>query len=165
MKKAISILLVILMMAGFTGVVFAGATQQYEMPVVTTIEAAWNARPWGRTDLRVSPETFAITLHFEDGTSEVLTNWDSGPVALWWAVRDEFDPVTRTVTFTYVDTNLAYAFYGRRWLDYDDYTEAFRATLPQTSFTFPQPIAWQQAFSSFFQTTLRWFFLGWIWMR
>jgi len=157
MKKILSIVLAILIAASTAAVVSAqvpeaGIDEQslvFELPVVTDIEAEWNGEIlisiWG--GLRFNPENVAVTVFFEDSEPEVLERW-SGSVSggnqgsSAWEVFWIFDRETNVVTFFYSDSNLWDAFWGEQ--DFgcccevtDEAYEAFRATLPQDSFTVP----------------------------
>jgi len=139
MKKIVSVLLVAVLLAGF-GAIAAAYTDYSALPTVASLEVEWSGeiRLWNGVDLYIFEDEFTVTLHYADETSRVLTEWNSGPTYLWWSVMYLLDHSRRTVTFFYVDTNLTYAFYGRRYIATSmEYTEEFLATLPTTTITFP----------------------------
>ena len=117
----------------------------FELPVVTGIDAKWNGEVlfnyyW--FELYFSSENVEITVTFDDGSSEVLTSWygEGGGASnyWWWEIFYEYDAAASKVIFYYIDSNLYMAY-----LDTLDDPEAeydwgaLSATLPRASFAVP----------------------------
>jgi len=139
-KKLLSILLALALCLGCA--VCASAAQlaesaqaeaqslQFELPVVTAIEAAWNGEIllnlWAEP--LFTPGNVAVTVYFEEGEPEVLSIWSAQGGGSWytqgrewfWRVDYEYDSDANSVTFYYVDTN-----------------NPDREEAPQASFSFP----------------------------
>lgn len=141
MKKLLSIALAVLMLGMSVAVgavaAFEETSLQFELPVVTGIEAVWDGELdlGSNLNLRFGPNNVTVTVSFEDGDPEVLTRWDGGN--RWphrWQVFTRVDFDLGVVTVFYSDGLLereAGIFCCCEW------TDEFLATLPQDSFEFP----------------------------
>ncbi|MCL2446670.1 MAG: hypothetical protein FWD06_07885 [Oscillospiraceae bacterium] len=147
MKKSLTILLVVFLLTMAT-LLPASATNvqswQFEMPelAVIAIEAQWNGQiEFARWTLwpDFSPSNVALTLWFEDGTSEVLTHWRVTGDDWFWRVHVEHC-IDNNVTLVYENSNFRDAFlqeHDLEWLDWEMWDEYF-STLPRTiPFDFP----------------------------
>jgi len=161
MKKLFSILLTACLLAGLA--LQAVATPPplelpdlpFPLPKVTGIEAVWN----GGIEIcnyDLVPYFYSgnvdIKLVYEEGKSDVLTDWDGRALNWHWNVRYGIEYIssdTLSVTFYYEDSFLQSAYTGakRDWYDdwYDwqyngflsDALAAYVATLPHTTITVP----------------------------
>ena len=95
---------------------------QFELPVVTAIEAVWNGEllldSW--LNPAFNPQNVTVTVYFEEGGPEALHRWYGSGYEWYWQVFYDFDRDAGRVTFTYRDTN---------WEDYEE--------LPQSGFSVP----------------------------
>ncbi|MCL2494127.1 MAG: hypothetical protein FWE98_00540 [Oscillospiraceae bacterium] len=134
MKKLLSALLAVVLCFG--GAVCASAALpapglqltpalQFELPVVTAIEAEWNGEVllYGWLEPYFSPDNVTVTAYFGEGEPEVLTHWNASSPEWFWYVIYEYDWDANSVTILYMDSNL---------------TDTDAVDLPQASFDFPE---------------------------
>ncbi|MCL2195006.1 MAG: hypothetical protein FWB76_03555 [Oscillospiraceae bacterium] len=160
MKKLLSVVLAGVMLLGMFGL-GAGAliddhTLQFELPVVTAIEAQWNGEillgtGWfaddsnGDKQLLVpffNPTNVDVTVHFDDGTYELLSAWwggiSSGHGWQEWDVQVWYNPRSNVVTARYGDSRIREAALEEAgcccYVDWG----AVEASLPQTTVDFPE---------------------------
>jgi len=113
MKKVLAgVLAVVIAMGCAVGV---GAAEVPGVKKVTGIEAVWKG--WdgdtqfhGWLDPYFNPECVDITVIYEDGTSEVLTEWADGDDNWWYWMHSDYDTQTGEVTFYYIDSYLSNAY-------------------------------------------------------
>ncbi|MCL2447018.1 MAG: hypothetical protein FWD06_09665 [Oscillospiraceae bacterium] len=144
MKKALSILLATLLLTTALGV---GATAtpvdhslQFQLPIVTAIDAAWNGEVLIDDWLQpvFTAENVEVTVHFQDGTSEVLEHFYDNASNWSWEIQFTVDFEAELVIVRYTDSNSM-----DRFMDEHDICgceidlEAYLAWLPQTTFAFP----------------------------
>lgn len=148
MKKLLSVVLSATVLLTVFGVATIAApidhSLQFELPVVTAIEAEWTGEILLHWDLhpQFTPNNVAVTAHFDDGTYEVLTEWDGffsgGNRWVEWHIFAWLNPETNLVTVSYFDSRLR-----DEWVDdagccCDVNWNDFNASLPQTTFEFPE---------------------------
>jgi len=115
----------------------------FALPTVTDIAAVWNGEvlfDYYWMELYYGPANVAITVTFDDGTSEVLTSWYGegyGASWWWWEVWYEYDEATGKVLFFYIDSNLYKEYRDSLGAEDEGNWPDLLATLPQTVITVP----------------------------
>jgi len=156
MKKLLSVLLAVVLL-GASLAVGANATLTlpeieidqhslvFELPVVTGIEVEWTGEVllYSGLNARFALENVDITVTFEDGSTELLTQWGDRSLnwSWWWRiiVFPAFDGATDVVTIFYDDSNIRRAYMEANdlyWIE--DLSNDYWAALPQASFDFPE---------------------------
>ncbi|MCL2445216.1 MAG: hypothetical protein FWD06_00385 [Oscillospiraceae bacterium] len=143
MKKILSVVLsaaLLLSVFGIGASAVVDHSLQFQLPVVTAIEAEWN----GEIVLsRWLAPTFSsanvdVTVYFDDGTYEALADrWSSSVHDQWWQVSTALCHETSVVTVFYQDSRLQSEWFGDAECCCEVDWDGFYATLPQAAFDFP----------------------------
>jgi len=174
MKKFLSVLLALGMLAGVFGLV-AGALDRMDpstWPVlVLDVPAAleWYDieevfSPSGKTKFHVGYYRF-IPAESGQYTFEIIGT-SSEPILprfLIWNLPEELMPSTFpkiTPTTVYLDGGREYYIMAMEGAGYEQSAGAFQFLVTKTP-----PLKWWQKLPAFLQFLLRWFAFGWIWMR
>jgi hypothetical protein len=145
MKKILSVVLASLLLVTAFGTAATASPMvnqslQFQLPIVTAIEANWNGDVL--VDERLAPiftaDNVEVIVHFEGGTYETLSHFYDNASNWWWEVSFAVDLDAELVAVFYHDSNSMDRFMEEHDLcgcevDVDTY----RAWLPQTTFHFP----------------------------